>query len=153
MVHLHEMPPDVRERLLGQELPDYVETPWSEGPPVNQRRVAIVTTAGLHKEGDRPFRGGAGDYRIIPADIEPSALRLSHVSTNFDRLGWQHDINTVFPIERLHELAGEGAIGSVAGYHYSFMGATPPEAMEPAARELAGVLKGDEVDTVLLMGV
>jgi hypothetical protein len=33
------------------------------------------------------------------------------------------------------------------------MGATPPTAMKQAARELAGVLKGDDVDAVLLLGV
>lgn len=153
MVHLRELPPDIRERLVGQELPEYVETPWTEGPPLESARVAIVSTAGLHRDGDRPFQAGAGDYRIIPDDIDTADLRLSHISTNFDRLGWQHDINTVFPIDRLHELADEGVIGSAARYHYSFMGATPPTAMEPAARDLAGVLKGDHVDAVLLLGV
>ena len=153
MVHLRELPIDIRDRLVGQELPDFVETPWAEAPPLESARIAIVSTAGLHRDGDRPFRAGAGDYRIIPDDLDPADLRLSHISTNFDRLGWQHDINTVFPIDRLHELADEGVIGSAAAYHYSFMGATPPAAMEPAARELAGVLKGDNVDAVLLLGV
>ncbi len=31
-------------------------------------RVAIVTTAGLHLRGDRPFDSGAADYRVIPGD-------------------------------------------------------------------------------------
>jgi hypothetical protein len=34
--------------------------------------------------------------------------------------------------------------------HYSFMGATDPVHMEPHARELAGRLKGDAVDAVIL---
>lgn len=153
MVHLHELPDDIRERLVGQDLPEYVDTPWAEGPPLADSRVAIVSTAGLHRSEDRPFRAGSGDYRIIPDDVDTADLWLSHISTNFDRLGWQHDINTVFPIDRLHELVDDGVIGSAARYHYSFMGATPPPALEPAARELAGVLKGDDVDRVLLLGV
>jgi D-proline reductase (dithiol) PrdB len=56
----------------------------------------------------------------------------------------------VFPLDRLRELAGEGAIGSVAQTHYSFMGATDPVQMEPHARELAGRLKRDAVDAVIL---
>ena len=56
----------------------------------------------------------------------------------------------VFPLDRLRELADEGAIGSVAQTHYSFMGATDPMQMEPHARELAGRLKQDAVDAVIL---
>lgn len=45
---------------------------------------------------------------------------MSHVSTNFDRTGFQQDWNIVFPLDRLQELAAKGIIGSVAAYHYSF---------------------------------
>lgn len=153
MVYLAEMPTDVRNALVNQELPAFVETPWAKAPDISSSRVAIVSTAGLHRASDTPFRGGAGNYRIIPADIDPRELRMSHVSTNFDRIGFQHDVNVAFPIERLRELVAAGTVGGTATYHYSFMGATPPEAMEASARELAGVLKGDGVDAVLLIGV
>ncbi len=153
MVYLAEMPADVRDTLVNQELPAFVETPWATAPEIRRSKVAIVSTAGLHRADDTPFRGGAGDYRIIPDGIDPRELRMSHVSTNFDRIGFQHDVNIVFPIERLRELVTQGEVGSAATYHYSFMGATPPAAMEASARELAGVLKGDGVDAVLLIGV
>jgi len=78
---------------------------------------------------------------------------MTHISTNFDRTGFQQDWNVVFPLERLRELAAEGIIGSVAAYHYSFMGATDPAEMEPAARNLALLLKGDRVDGALLVPV
>ncbi len=153
MVYLAEMPADARETLLGQPLPEFADTPWTAPRPLTQCRVAIISTAGLHRADDTPFRGGAGDYRILPGDCNPAELRMSHVSTNFDRLGFQYDVNTVFPLDRLRELERDGVIGSVAKHHYSFMGATPPAAMEANARELAGVLNGDRVDVVLLMGV
>jgi len=153
MVYLAEMPADAREALLEQPLPEFTETPWTAPRPLPQCRVAIISTAGLHRADDTPFRGGAGDYRILPGDGKLADLRMSHVSTNFDRLGFQHDVNTVFPLDRLREFERDGVIGSVAKYHYSFMGATPPAGMEANARELAGVLKGDGVDAVLLMGV
>jgi D-proline reductase (dithiol) PrdB len=38
-------------------------------------------------------------------------------------------MNMAFPIDRLRELVEEKVIGSIAEYHYSFMGATPPEQM------------------------
>jgi D-proline reductase (dithiol) PrdB len=95
----------------------------------------------------------SGDYRVIPGDIKARDLVMTHISTNYDRTGFQRDWNVVFPLDRLKELAAEGIIGNVAAYHYSFMGATDPSEMEPAARNLAELLKGDRVDAVLLVPV
>jgi D-proline reductase (dithiol) PrdB len=78
---------------------------------------------------------------------------MTHISTNFDQTGFQQDWNTVFPIDRLQELAGKRTIESVADYHYSFMGAFEPAQIEPAAREVAGLLKKDNVNAVLLLPV
>lgn len=153
MVHLHEMPEKLRNALVNQDLPDYGTTPWAAAKPLADCRVAIVSTAGLHRRGDSPFVAGAGDYRIIPDDGDTDDLLMSHISTNFDRTGFFQDVNTAFPIDRLHELVDEGIVGSAASRHYSFMGATPPAAMEPVARDLAGLLKQDRVDAVLLVPV
>jgi len=153
MVHLREMPDHLREALVNQELPDFGDTPWVEPKPLSECRVALISTAGLHRPEDPPFTPGAGDYRIIPDDTDMGALTMSHLSTNFDRSGFYQDVNTSFPAHRLHELADEGVIGSVASRHYSFMGATPPTAMEPVARDLAKVLKADNVDAVALVPV
>jgi D-proline reductase (dithiol) PrdB len=128
-------------------------SPWVAGPPLAERRVAIVTTAGLIRRGDRPFTKSADDYRIIPEGYDARDLVLSHISINFDRSGFQNDWNVVFPIDRLRELAAEGVIGSVADYHYSFLGSTKPAEMEASARQLAGVLKDDGVNAVLLVPI
>jgi D-proline reductase (dithiol) PrdB len=116
--------------------------------------VAIISTAGLHRQDDRPFTFDPGDYyRIIPGDVKASDLLMSHVSTNFDHSGFQQDWNVVFPIDRLQELDQEGVIGSVADFHYSFMGATDPMQMEQDARKQAAILKQDKVDALLLVPV
>jgi D-proline reductase (dithiol) PrdB len=78
---------------------------------------------------------------------------MSHVSTNFDRTGFQMDVNMVIPLERLRELADLGVIESVAEFHYCFMGATTPTAMEAEARKVAALLKEDRVNCVLLVPV
>ena len=44
-------------------------------------------------------------------------------------------------------------VGSVARFHYSFMGGSRPEDMEPYVPEVANLLRCDEVDTVLLSPV
>jgi D-proline reductase (dithiol) PrdB len=134
-------------------LPDYGPTPFASGPPLNQRRVAIVTTAGLHRRDDRPFEIGSADYRIIPTESPAADLVMSHISVNYDRSGFQEDINVVFPIERLRELEVEGTIESVSEFHYSFMGASQGHTLEGKARELARLMKQDGVDAVLLTPV
>jgi D-proline reductase (dithiol) PrdB len=128
---------------------------WVKPPQLAKARIAIVTTAGLHRRGDRPFGPSARstDYRVIPGATPAAGLVMTHQSVNFDRSGFQEDHNVVFPIDRLNELAQDGAIGSVAEYHYAFMGAAPIRELQPKAMELAGLLKQDKVDAVLLSPV
>ncbi len=153
MARMNDLYEGLRDYILGLECITFETEPWVSGPPLDQRRVAIVSTAGLQRRGERPFAAEAADYRIIPGEVSAGDIVMSHVSLGFDRTGFQQDLNVVFPIDRLKELAAEGRIGSVADFHYSVMGATPPEDMEPAAHELAGFLKADAVDTVLLVPV
>jgi len=153
VTRLSDLPAAQAKRLAELECPEFTTTPWVSGPPLAQRRVAIVSSAGLVVRGEDPFRGRDADYRVIPAATGSDELLISHISINFDRTGFQEDWNVVFPLDRLNELAAEGAIGSVAATHYSFMGATGPGEMEPYARELAGRLKQDRVNAVLLSPV
>ena len=46
-----------------------------------------------------------------------------------------------------------GEIGSVAAWHYSFMGATNPEKMDETGAEVARLLKEDGVNAALLVPV
>jgi len=153
MVYLHEMPEAPRNMIVNQDLPDFGPTACADGPPLKDRKIAIITTAGLHRREDKHFSPGVGEYRIIPGDTDMDDLIMTHVSTNFDRTGFYQDVNLVFPIERLRELAEQGEIGAVADYHYAFMGATPPEVLEAAAKDLAGTLNADGVNGVVLAGV
>tara|TARA_R110002096_G_scaffold12994_7_gene46451 strand:+ start:175 stop:606 length:432 start_codon:yes stop_codon:yes gene_type:complete len=133
--------------------PEFEPTPCAGGPPLAKRRVAIISTAGLGRKSEGGFNPGDADYRVIPADLPASDLTMSHISVNYDRTGFQEDINVAFPIDRLHEMAAAGKIGSVAAYHYSFMGATDPEQMKPAVDSLIGPLQADNVDAVVLIPV
>ena len=154
MAILEKLPEPQRSHIARTKLPTFDSHPWTQGPPLIRRRVAIVSTAGLHLRDDRPFTFEPGDnYRIIPADTDANDLIMSHVSTNFDRSGFQQDWNIVFPLDRLHELCDGGHIGSIARFHYSFMGAMDPADLEQSARNLAGLLKDDAVDAVLLVPV
>jgi D-proline reductase (dithiol) PrdB len=149
-MRLDQLPPATATRYAGLDCPSFKTTPWVNGPPLAERRVAIVSSAGLVVRGDRVFRGREADYREIPGNVAPNDLLCSHISINFDRTGFQEDWNVIFPLDRLNELAAEGRIGSVAAAHYSFMGATDPIEMESAIREVAAKLRADNVTAVVL---
>lgn len=154
MVRLIDLPAFEREHLLAKTFAPFPTQPWVKGPAIAERRVALVTTAGLHRRDDRHFSRRSGEYRVIPGDIEGHALLMSQGSVNFDRTGFQQDVNVVFPIDRMRELVVEGTIGSLADYHYSFMGAgVDPYSLEPTARQMARWLKDDGVNAVFLTPV
>lgn len=153
MVRIEQYGEQERQHLLDLPCPTYDTSPFVTGVKVKESRVALISTAGLHKISDRPFGVGESAYRLIPGSSQANDLVMSHISTNFDRTGYQLDLNTVFPLDRLNEMAEAGSLGSVAEYHYSFMGATDPVQMEQEARSLASILKKDHVDAVLLVPV
>jgi D-proline reductase (dithiol) PrdB len=130
MACLDSFPEPMRGHIATLACPTFETTPFVEAPPSGERRVAMISTAGLHRRGDRTFSLGSDDYRVIQGDVQANDLVMSHVSTNFDRTGYQQDLNVIFPMDRLREMAGRREIGCVADFHFSFMGATEPEKME-----------------------
>jgi D-proline reductase (dithiol) PrdB len=102
-------------------VPDMGPTPFITPRPLADAQVAIVTTAGLQLSDQEEFGWFDSSYRILPG--ERRDLVMSHHSQNFDRAGVIADLNVVYPVDRLAELAAEGHIGAVAPSHVSFMGA------------------------------
>ena len=154
MVRLRDLSDAERDHIMAKELPSFDVQPWVEGPPLAARRVAIITTAGLHRLDDQAFTIVDLSYRVIPAATDTSKLTMTHSSVHFDRSAFREDVNTVFPLDRLHELAADGVIASVADHHYSLMGAGwPPEMIEPTCDELARLLRADHVTAVCLVPV
>jgi D-proline reductase (dithiol) PrdB len=153
MARPDDIPQPTRDAALSVACPSYDTTPFVAGPPLARRRIAVVSSAALIKRGDQPFPFGSGEVRFVAADTPPGDLLISHVSINFDRTGWQRDINVVFPIDRLRELAASGEIGGVADTHYTVMGSTDPAAMDEAVEQIAGQLRQERIDSVLLSPV
>lgn len=154
MVRLRDLSDAEREHIMAKELPIFGTRPWVDGPPLADRRVALITTAGLHRAGDDAFTLVDLSYRVIPADTDLGELTMTHSSVHFDRTGFREDVNTVFPLDRLRELAADGVVGSIADHHYSLMGAGwPPEAIEPTCTDLARQLRADGVTAVCLVPV
>lgn len=127
---------------------------WIRPRPLAESTVAIVSTAGLHRRHDAPFKVGAVDYRLLPGDVDFADVVVSHISTNFDRSAFQQDPNIWFPLDRLREMAANDEIGGVSRWHYSFMGAQPNhEALADTGEEVGRLLAADGVDVALLLPV
>jgi len=108
---------------------EHDDAPWTPmRKPLSDSRVALVTSAGLHLRGDKPFISdlrGKGDtsYRVLPRCTPASEIIQSHTSIGFDHTGIYRDINVTYPIDRMEELREQDVIGSLADNYYSFMGA------------------------------
>jgi D-proline reductase (dithiol) PrdB len=141
-----------RKILMSFKCPEFETHPWAIGPSLNKRRIAVITTAGLHGRDDRPFQIDPKDfYRVIPGNVQANDLVMSHMAASFDRTGFQRDWNVVFPLDRLRELLAEKAIGSLAGCHYSFNSAHELAEFKEAAYQVGDLLKKDGVDALLLL--
>jgi D-proline reductase (dithiol) PrdB len=120
--------------------------------PLAACRLAIVTTAGLHARGDRPFTPGDQTYRVVPSDTPTRDIVQSHTSIGFDRVAIMRDVNVSFPIDRLRELVARGELGGLGPSHYSFMGAQREVARieSETGPEVARRLVADGVDLALI---
>ena len=155
MVRLSDLP-DFEARHLRAKNGTPIGPPvWVDDPrPSSAKKFVLITTAGIHPAGSVPFSSHDGTYRVLPNARSSSAFSMSHSSVNFDRTGFQEDINVVLPIERFHELLEAGEIAALASHHYSFMGAgLTPEGYEDSVRQLAKVLRADGVDAAFLTPV
>jgi D-proline reductase (dithiol) PrdB len=129
-------------------------TPFTKG--LKSSTFAIVTTAGVHLKGQAPFNmedpDGDPAWRELPNDTPGDKLMITH--DYYDHKDADRDINIVYPIDRMKELAERGVIGGLAKTHYGFMGHIMgrhiPALQNVMAPEVAGRLKGEGVDAVLL---
>ncbi len=145
----------MRQHASKTPVPEFSDPAFAKPPNLSDARVAIVTSAALHVAADDGF-SPMDDPKFTVLDAGERALRLGHFSPNFDRGGFAADLNVVYPIDRLHELADRGVIGSVAARHYAFAGNQPDTVSGirfDTGPEVAKRLLEDGVDVVLLTPV
>ncbi len=113
-------------------------------------RICLVSTAGVHLKTQPPFvLAGDTSVRMIPAEARTGMLSISH--EHYDYSDALKDINCVFPIEILRELAAEGRIGSTTAEHLC-MGFSQAmrEIREKTSVEIAAVVRRLKADVTLL---
>ncbi|MGH7614404.1 MAG: glycine/sarcosine/betaine reductase selenoprotein B family protein [Gemmatimonadales bacterium] len=135
---------------------EHAAIPWTPGRvPLPQATIAVITSAGVHLKGDRPFDmanpDGDASFRVIPGDTALRDLTITH--DYYDHRAADRDLNCVFPLERLRELARAGRIGGVAPRHVGTMGhilgAEERRLVTETAPAIAGLLVEDGADYVL----
>ena len=144
----------IRAGLEDLPAPDLEPVATPLGKPLSECRVAVVTTGGLTPAGEiELWMSGDQKYQELPGDARD--LQLSHFSPNFDRTGIIQDLNVVYPVDRLHELAATGEIGSVNDRHFSFMGAQMEFStiIQDTGPAVAQQLLDDGVDVILMTPV
>mgnify|MGYP000801552049 CR=1 FL=1 len=94
----------------------------------------------------------AGDWtwRKIENTTPSSDLMVSH--GGYDNSDVNKDINCMFPIDRIHELAAEGFIRACAPVHAGFMGGggNQEKFKHETGPAIAEMFKNEDVDAVIL---
>jgi D-proline reductase (dithiol) PrdB len=153
MPRLEELTETARQGHLNLPAFEHDDSPFVPlTTPLSEAKLAMVTTAGLHLRGDKPFDSGDQTYRVIPSSAAAADIVQSHTSIGFDRTAFMRDINISFPVDRLRELVTQGAVGSLSENFYSFMGANrnPKRIVEETGPEVARLLVAEGVDAVFL---
>ncbi len=122
--------------------------------PLSESRLTFVSTAGVQPKGSIPFDTvhPVGDYtfRAVPSDSTVEALEIHQLK--YPTVGARKDLNVIFPIERLQELAAEGVIGGLTPNFFSFIGYNmDAERLERTlAEDIASAVEAESPDVVLL---
>ncbi|HEV7128779.1 MAG TPA: glycine/sarcosine/betaine reductase selenoprotein B family protein [Ktedonobacterales bacterium] len=127
--------------------------PWAPPPAdLRQARLCLVGSAGVSAPGQAPFDAAnpLGDlsWRGLPVDTDLTATSVAH--EHYDSAAALADRNSVFPLDRLRELAAAGEIGVLTPLHFSFMGYNPDwagvlERLAPALVEQVALQRADAV--------
>ena len=144
----------VNERYPGSMITKHDSVPLASlGKPLAECRLAFISTSGVQPRGSVPFDTvhPVGDYtfRRVPSTARVSELEIHQLK--YPTAGAARDLNVIFPIERLRELAGDGVIGGLTEYFYTFIGYNmDPERLERTlAEDIAAAVAADGADIAL----
>jgi D-proline reductase (dithiol) PrdB len=121
--------------------------------PLERCRVALLTSGGVSCGAAPPFDPQARNDLRVDA-IPPDADAFTVSDDYYDHRDADRDVNCIFPIDRLRELAAEGVVGEAAPHHYSgFMGRIYRRSavVNEAAPALARRLREEGVDAFVLV--
>jgi D-proline reductase (dithiol) PrdB len=85
---------------------------------LEEATICVVSTAAVRSKDDAPFdTEGDNTWRAIPGEAEAKDLRYD--DAHYDHACVDRDLNCVFPIDRVRELAAEKRLGGLTARHFS----------------------------------
>ncbi|MGO8950346.1 MAG: glycine/sarcosine/betaine reductase selenoprotein B family protein [Ktedonobacterales bacterium] len=121
--------------------------------PLSESRLTFISTSGVQPKGTLPFDVvhpiGDFSFRRVPSMATSEELEIHQLK--YPTSGARRDLNVIFPIERLQELAAEGVIGGLTPHFFTFIGYNmDPERFERTlAEEIADAVVADGADIAL----
>ena len=123
------------------------------GKPLAESTVTLLTSGGISHCAMPGFDPDArNDHRLdaISEDVSSSDFEIN--DSYYNHTDAENDLNCVFPIDRLREMAAAGEIGAIAQRFWSgFMGRiyNRSKVLQESAPAFAEKLKEDGVDILL----
>jgi D-proline reductase (dithiol) PrdB len=151
----------LNRRYAAQGFPPYQWTVNTTAPftklakPLAECRVSMLTSGGVSRCAAAPWNPDAkNDLRLdeVAADAPSSDFQIH--DSYYDHRDADRDLNCIFPLDRLRELAADRVIGSVAARMWSgLMGRiyTRGKVVNESAPALARELERDRVDLFVLV--
>lgn len=122
--------------------------------PLHESRLTFVSTSGTQTKTSLPFDTAhpVGDYtfRRVPSNSKPQDLEIHQLK--YPTVGAEKDLNVIFPVERLQELAAEKLLGGLTENFFSFIGYNmDAERLENTlAEDIAEAVAAEKADICLL---
>lgn len=122
--------------------------------PLSESRLTFVSSAGIQPKGTLPFDVvhpvGDFSFRRVPSSAKPADLEIHQIK--YPTNGAAKDLNVIFPIERLQELAEEKFIGALTDNFFSFIGynMNPSGFEQTLTEDIADAVEEEKADAVLL---
>ena len=121
--------------------------------PLSECRVSLLTSGGVSQCAMPAFNPDArNDHRLDAIDSSTAADDFQIHDSYYDHSDAEADINCVFPLARLRELAACGEIGSVSEHFWSgFMGRiyNRSKVLEESGPAFAARLEDERVDILV----
>jgi len=145
----------INERYPGSMIQKDDDVPLARlGKPLSECRLTFVSTAGVQPVGSVPLDTAhpIGDYtfRRVPSSARPSDLEIHQIK--YPTVGAHEDLNVIFPIERLQELAAQRILGGLTPDFFSFIGYNmdPDRVERDLAPAMADAVEGQSADIALM---
>lgn len=122
--------------------------------PLADSRLIFISSAGVEPHGSLPFDVvhpvGDFSFRRVPSNSRQADLEIHQLK--YPTSGAGRELNVIYPIERLQELAEEGVVAGLTPNFISFIGYTmaPDRFERTLAEDIADAVVAEGADVALL---